>query len=63
MVLKTRDIMNCLVGKIEKSNGKIKISLVDILGQEYGKVELEDDFGLDLSSVENVALQVFIKEE
>jgi len=63
MTLKTRDIMNCLVGKVEKSDGKVRLSLVDIVGQEYGRVELDDDFGFDLSSVENVALQVFIEKE
>lgn len=61
MTLKTRDIMNCLVGKVEKHNDKVRISLVDITGREYGVLELDDDFGLDLSSVENVSLQKYIE--
>ena len=51
-------IMNCLVGKVRRTRkGRVVITLTDLFDQQYGKVILEDDFGLDLDSVDNVSLQ------
>lgn len=52
------DLMNCLVGKVRKTRkGRVIITLTDLFDQQYGKVVLEDDFGIDLDSVDNVSLQ------
>lgn len=57
-ILGYEDILNCIVGKVRKTRkGNFVIPLVDIGGQEYGKVILEDNFDLDLETVENVSLQ------
>ena len=54
------DLMNCMVKKVTKrKDGKIIIYLADLVGQEYGRLMLEDDFGLDLKSTENIALQKY----
>ena len=52
------DLMNCLVGKVRRTRkGRIVITLTDLFDQQYGKVILEEDFGLDLDLVDNVSLQ------
>ena len=57
------DILNCLVGEIKKKDDKIIITLVDMQGQIYGTLQLEDDFGMDIDSVDNVSLQKIYGEK
>lgn len=61
MVKKTVDLINFMVGKVEKlKNGKVKIVLVDLCKTELGHLTLIDDFGVDLSKIENLSLQQYV---
>ena len=54
-------VLNCIAGERRKTRkGNHVIPLVDICGQEYGKVILEDDFDVDLDAVVNVSFQTIL---